>query len=278
MSKISFKNFKKFSVYVTPNLPSIETKRYKFNIFKLLGLFGLYSLFLILFVITILTFTSLKNVVLIFEKEQLQQQENRISELEDKVVYLSKQLESMSSINRRLKYAILLGTNDSLDSNAAVYDSLKTAKKNNLDIGGNIYFIFNKIIDKYFFNVKDSILTFIKPVKGFINQKFLPYKGHFGVDFAVKLNTPVFASAGGLVIFADYTIDYGNTLIIQHSNGFTTVYKHCSELLKKERDVVHQGEIIALSGNSGLKSSGPHLHFEIWQNGKPIDPEKLLLK
>ena len=145
MSKISFKNFKKFSVYVTPNLPSIETKRYKFNIFRLLGLFGLYSLFLILFVITILTFTSLKNVVLIFEKEQLQQQENRISELEDKVVYLSKQLESMSSINRRLKYAILLGTDDSLDSNAAVYDSLKTAKKNNLDIGGNIYFIFNKI-------------------------------------------------------------------------------------------------------------------------------------
>lgn len=278
MSKISFKNLKKFSVYVTPNLPSIETKRYKFNIFKLLGLFGLYSLFLILFVITILTFTSLKNVVLIFEKEQLQQQENRISELEDKVVYVSEQLESMASVNRRLKYAILLGTNDSLDSNAAVYDSLKTAKKNNLEIGGNIYYILKKIIDKYFFHAEDSILTFIRPVKGFINQKFIVSKGHFGVDFAVKLNTPVFASSGGLVIFADYTIDYGNTLIIQHSNGFITVYKHCSELLRKERDIVHQGEIIALSGNSGLKSSGPHLHFEIWQNGKPVDPEKLLLK
>jgi len=278
MSKFSFKNLKKYSVYITPNFPSIETKRYKFNIFKLLGLFGLYSLFLIVFVITILTFTPLKSVVLIFEKEHLQQQENRISELEDKVVYLSKQLESMASVNRRLKYAILLGTNDSLDSSAAVYDSLKTAKKNNLDIGGNIYFIFNELVDKYFFNIKDSILTFIKPVKGFINQEFNPSKGHFGIDFAVRLNTPIFASAGGLVIFADYTIDYGNTLIIQNPDGFTTVYKHCSELLKKERDVVHQGEIIALSGNSGLKSSGPHLHFEIWENGKPVDPEKLLLK
>ena len=67
-------------------------------------------------------------------------------------------------------------------------------------------------------------------------------------------------------------------LIIQHNKGFTTVYKHCSSLLKKERDVVSQGDLIALSGNSGKNTTGPHLHFEIWQNGKPVDPQKILLK
>ncbi len=278
MSKISFKNLKKFSVYVTPNFPTIETKRFKFNVFKLLSLFGLYSLLLIFIVVTILTFTSLKNIVLVFEKEKLVKQENRITELEDKVVYLSKQLESISSVNRRLEYAIILGTTDSLDSNSAVYDSLKTAKKNNLQIGGNLYFIVNNLLKKYFHTQEDSILIFIKPIKGFINQKFLPDKGHLGIDYGAKENTPVYASAGGVVVFADYTVDYGNTIIIEHKNGFISVYKHCSELIKKERDVVSQGEIIALSGNSGIKSTGPHLHFEIWQNAKPIDPEKLLLK
>jgi len=278
MPKFSFKNLKKFSVYVTPNYPSIETKRYKFSVFKLLGLFGLYSVILVSIVITILTFTSLKNIVLVFEKDRLLKQENRITELEDKVVYLAKQLEAMSSVNRRLQYAILLGTTDSLDSSSAVYDSLKTAKKNNLKIGGNIFYIFNELIQKYFPGSEDSILVFIKPIKGFVNQKFIPSKGHFGIDFAAKINTPVYASAGGIIVFSDYTVDYGNTIIIEHRYGYISVYKHCSELLKKQRDIVDQGEIIALSGNSGLKSTGPHLHFEIWQNGKPIDPEKLLLK
>lgn len=278
MPKFSLKNLKKFSVYVTPNYPSIETKRYKFNVFKLLGLLGLYSVILVSIVITILTFTSLKKIVLVFEKDRLQKQENRITELEDKVVYLSKQLEAMSSVDRRLQYAILLGTTDSLDSNSAVYDSLKTAKKNNLKIGGNIFYVFNELVQKYFPGSEDSILTFIKPIKGFVNQKFIPAKGHLGIDFAAKINTPVYASAGGIIVFSDYTVDYGNTIIIEHRSGYISVYKHCSELLKKQRDVVDQGEIIALSGNSGLKSTGPHLHFEIWKNGKPIDPEKLLLK
>lgn len=273
-----FSNFKKYSVYVTPNLPTIETKRYKFNVFKLIGIFGLYSMILILIVLAVLTFTPLKKIVLVLEKNRFQEQEARVTVLEDKVVYLSKQLEEMASVNRRLKYSILLGTSDKVDSASSIYDSLKKAKKNNLKLGGDVFYIFNELINKYFSGTTDSIIVFSTPIHGFINQKFLPDKGHLGIDFAAKINTPIYASAGGVVIFSDFTTDYGNSIILDHGNGFLTFYKHCAVLLKKERAIVHQGELIALSGNTGLKSSGPHLHFEIWQNGKPINPEKLLLK
>jgi murein DD-endopeptidase MepM/ murein hydrolase activator NlpD len=90
----------------------------------------------------------------------------------------------------------------------------------------------------------------------------------------VKERTPVYASAGGYVIFADYTINDGYMIILNHLNGYISVYKHCSSLVKRTRENIEQGELLALSGNTGRKTTGPHLHFEIWKNGKPVDPEK----
>lgn len=93
----------------------------------------------------------------------------------------------------------------------------------------------------------------------------------------MKSGTPVYAAANGYVIFADYTTEDGYMIILDNNNGYITVYKHCSVLLKRARDVVLQGETIALSGNTGEISTGPHLHFEIWKDGKPINPEKILI-
>jgi murein DD-endopeptidase MepM/ murein hydrolase activator NlpD len=238
---------------------------------------GFYSFCIALVVAVILALTPLKEIVLIFEKERLAEQQHKIEQLEDKIVYLSNELSKIVSTNKKLKYAILLGTIDSLDTNSAIYDSLK---KDDDPIGpengGSIYNIFLKIIENFFQDSSTNI-TFIDPVKGIISNKFLPVGGHFGVDFAVKSGTPVIASAGGLVIFANYTSEFGNMLILQHKNDYISVYKHCQVLLKKEREYVYQGELIALSGNSGTKTTGPHLHFEIWKSGKPIDPQKVLI-
>jgi lipoprotein NlpD len=79
------------------------------------------------------------------------------------------------------------------------------------------------------------------------------------------------------VVFSDYTFTDGYKIIINHSNDYISIYKHCSSLLKNERDFVLQGELIALSGNSGEISSGPHLHFEVWKNGKPVDPKNVII-
>ena len=94
----------------------------------------------------------------------------------------------------------------------------------------------------------------------------------------MKENNPIFASASGYVVFADYTTNFGYTIIINHSENYLTKYLHCSSLLKMDGDFVRQGEMIALSGNSGTESTGPHLHFEIWKDGKPIDPSKVIIK
>ena len=196
--------------------------------------------------------------------------------MEDKIVYISQELESLVSANKRLKYAILLGTSDSLDSTSAVYDSLKRADTK-IPAEGSVYFAFLKILD-FFLPDSNSKMFFIKPIAGYASKKFFPGEGHLGIDYAVKTGTSIYAVSGGLIIFSDFTSDYGNMLIIQHNEGYLSMYKHCSSLIKKEREYVHQGELIALSGNSGTETTGPHLHFEIWKDGKPIDPEKIFIK
>ena len=115
-------------------------------------------------------------------------------------------------------------------------------------------------------------------MNGYISRGFDPDRGHFGIDIVAKVGTPVFASAGGFVVFSGYTNDYGHVLILSHSDGYLSFYKHCSVLLKRDREFVIQGELIAQTGNSGLATTGPHLHFEIWHNGKAVDPETILIK
>ena len=141
---------------------------------------------------------------------------------------------------------------------------------------GSILKVFRNFWDFLFPDEKDTI-HFIKPISGIITNEFQPEKGHMGIDFGVREGTPISAAAGGLIVFSDYVNGFGNTIIIQHKNNFLSKYHHCSVLIKKERESVKQGEIIALSGDTGSKSTGPHLHFELWFNGKPVNPKKHLI-
>jgi murein DD-endopeptidase MepM/ murein hydrolase activator NlpD len=109
-------------------------------------------------------------------------------------------------------------------------------------------------------------------------NKFDPGSGHLGIDFAVKEGSPVFAAEDGYVIFSDYTPKDGHILILQHADKYQTFYKHCSQLLKSDRQSVRKGEIIALSGNTGYNTTGSHLHFELWLDGKPVNPEEFIIK
>ena len=278
MSNFKFSDLKKSSVYITPNFPVIETKRYKFNIPTIFSFVILYSLVVTVFVITILALTPAKNMIFVFENEKLQDQANKIKVLEEKLVFFTTELNQLASKNKKLQYAMMLASGNSIDTTSAIYDSLKYEPWKNLPYGGNILNAFDLFVDKYFGNDLQNLkIYFIKPLKGFISREFEPEKGHIGIDFAVKKGTPIFASAGGIIIFAEYTIEYGNIIIIDHGDGYLTKYFHCSSILKNEREVVEQGEIIALSGNTGLKSTGPHLHFEIWQNYKPVNPADILV-
>jgi murein DD-endopeptidase MepM/ murein hydrolase activator NlpD len=110
------------------------------------------------------------------------------------------------------------------------------------------------------------------PVKGMITEKFNPQKKHYAVDIALAKNTPIKATMSGKVIFADWTPNTGNVVIIRHNNGFISAYKHAASLTVSQGDAVKTGEVIALAGSTGTESTGVHLHFELWKDGYPIDP------
>jgi murein DD-endopeptidase MepM/ murein hydrolase activator NlpD len=120
-------------------------------------------------------------------------------------------------------------------------------------------------------------LHFYHPVEGIVTEKFDANKGHFGIDIVGKANSRISAVLGGTVLFAGWTQETGNVVYILHENNLTSAYKHNSQLLKKAGDQVRAGEAIAIIGNSGELSTGPHLHFELWYMGKPIDPEKYIV-
>jgi len=121
-------------------------------------------------------------------------------------------------------------------------------------------------------------LHFFPPVKGIISGKFDPGTRHFGTDIVTKPKAPVSAALDGTVIFTGWTMETGFVIEIQHPNNIVSVYKHNANLLKETGDLVRAGEPISIVGDSGeLYTSGPHLHFEIWYKGSPLDPEKHIL-
>lgn len=118
---------------------------------------------------------------------------------------------------------------------------------------------------------KKGFLLF-KPVNGTISGKFDPKLGHFGIDLVAPKDDPVKAVLDGTVVMASFTADGGNVIQIMHANNLVSVYKHNSVLLKKAGDRVKSGESIAFIGDSGDHSEGPHLHFELWESGIPVNP------
>lgn len=129
--------------------------------------------------------------------------------------------------------------------------------------------------DKYnlFEKAKPKVSTVLfPPVKGMITEKFNPKAKHYAIDVALAKNTPIKSMLSGKVIFADWTPNTGNVVIIRHNNGFISVYKHAASVTVSQGDAVKTGEVIALAGSTGQESTGVHLHFELWKDGYPIDP------
>jgi len=119
-------------------------------------------------------------------------------------------------------------------------------------------------------------LLFFPPLSGMITGKYDLSNRHVGVDIVGKPNARISAALDGTIIFAGYTIDTGYVIYIQHEQNLVTVYRHNAELLKIQGDKVRAGEAIAIMGNSGKETTGPHLHFEMWLNGIAVNPEEYI--
>jgi murein DD-endopeptidase MepM/ murein hydrolase activator NlpD len=114
------------------------------------------------------------------------------------------------------------------------------------------------------------------PVKGVFSSGFDYESKHYGVDIAMPENSPVHSISEGIVVFAEWTSKTGFVIILEHLNGLTSIYKHNSSIIKTQGDRIETGEIIAFTGNTGSLTTGPHLHFELWYQGEPVDPESYI--
>lgn len=125
-----------------------------------------------------------------------------------------------------------------------------------------------------------NLPTFL-PVEGYLTADFEPNnwlagRKHPGIDIAARRGRVIVAAGAGMVVFAGWTSRYGNIVIINHGDNIISYYAHNSKLLVRDRSFVRKGEPIALLGSSGTTSTGPHLHFEIWRDGVPVNPREFL--
>jgi murein DD-endopeptidase MepM/ murein hydrolase activator NlpD len=119
---------------------------------------------------------------------------------------------------------------------------------------------------------RNTDIVFTAPIKGEITENYNDREKHFAIDIAVEKDTPVKAVADGTVIFRGFTADTGYVIIIEHNQGFISVYKHNSTIFKEQGDLVKSGEVIASAGSTGNLSTASHLHFELWNEGYPVNP------
>ncbi|MGE4586293.1 MAG: M23 family metallopeptidase [Mangrovibacterium sp.] len=119
-------------------------------------------------------------------------------------------------------------------------------------------------------------IHFFTPLQGMVSQGFDKTIDHFAVDIVGLPGSRISSVLDGTVIFSGWTVEAGYVIYVQHDDGLVSVYKHNSELLKKTGDHVNAGEVIALMGNTGELTTGPHLHFELWHHGTPLDPEQYI--
>jgi len=118
--------------------------------------------------------------------------------------------------------------------------------------------------------------NYFPPIEGYVTAEFEPEREHFGIDLVAPLNSPIKAVLPGTVVVSNWTVETGYVIGIQHNNNILSFYKHNSILLKKVGNFVKAGDVIAIIGESGEQSTGPHLHFELWQNKSPVNPKNYI--
>lgn len=248
----------------------------RLNVFVILSL-G--TILLIAGTIFLIAFTSLKEYIPGYSSTALKKQATVLN-------YKTDSLQQVINLNEQYYASIkkvLTGDVTSLEFNrdsiidAASIDAsqldLKPTKEDSL---------LRDLVDKEDkYNVFESTISstnfvLFPPVNGTISEGYNIKDKHFAVDIVVAKDTPVKATADGTVIFAEWTASTGYVVIIEHSYELISVYKHNASITKEQGDLVKSGEVIAMAGNAGELTTGPHLHFELWNRGYPVNPTNFI--
>ena len=254
----------------------LSFKASKINIFVLMLV---YSVILISFTISIVFFTQLRELVPGYSSSDLL---NRAIYLTQKTDSLERQIELNNKFYKSIE-DVLSGKTDEFVQRENIFIDSGLNQINLFPISTNfedsILRNYVEAQDKFNLTKNELVIEnkmFFSPIKGDITHTFNFEEDHFAIDIAADIGTPVKSVLDGKILFSEWSVDTGYVIIIDHGDNIISVYKHNSKSLKEQNDFVQAGEVIAYSGNQGTLSSGPHLHFELWKNGTPIDPEPLL--
>ena len=240
--------------------------------------------FILLFVLTVSTLTIILvsytplSALLPYNgnfssRDQIEQQYIEITKLKKSVEAQNNYIKNIQEVilgNKTID-SVMIAEPAAIEAETTIIDTART--KNELLLAQEIET--GEEIDKTNEQQLSNLFILVDPVIGVISQKF-DKNNHPGIDVVSKLNAPIKACAEGTVVFTGYSEDDGNFIILSHANGFSSYYKHTSKVLKRTGQKVQEGDPIALVGDTGEHSSGPHLHFELWENNTALDPLEYL--
>lgn len=251
-----------------------ERLSYKLSRLNIFLLISLMATMIVVSTISLIAFTSIKEYIPGYDSTALRTNAvHNIEVLDSLVRVIEKNQDYINSIG-----AVILGETTRLEVQKEVGAS-------RIDIS-NIEFrtneedsLLRKLVEQEDkFNVLESASSKVKfvlinPLFGQVTSRFDYSIKHFGTDIAVPTNSPVKSVANGTVVLAEWTIQTGFVVVIEHPYGLTSVYKHNESGLISQGELVESGQVIALSGNTGELTTGPHLHFELWRDGSPVNAE-----
>lgn len=253
----------------------------KFNVFVL---FSFFTILLGFLTFLLISYSSLKNLIPGYPNPAQQQ------EIKNKSIVIDQKLTELLSKTEKEKLYInnvmqILNGSIPIDEKDTSWKKIQASSNSNTnEISSSEKSIREKVQNREKFDIdiipggalKSEVLPellLFPPIKGEITNKMNISSGHYGVDIIAPKNEAVSSILNGTIIYHNWSPTDGHVVHIQHKKNLISIYKHNSEILKEIGDFVESGEPIAIVGNSGEHSTGPHLHFELWHNGYPLDPE-----
>lgn len=259
-----------------------EVRVLSINRLNVVALFLVNAILLGIFSFFVISLTPLKELVPMVisssEKSKIYSLENEITRLENKI-------EAQEQLTMNIKN-LLVGDIEQYEATAAELSESNNNTDNeeveripeDEELRKSIAFAKSRYnSDGAGIDIPLDHINLTAPVKGKISSEFNSSDRHFGIDIVAPSNTPIKSVLDGYVIQKSWTQETGNVIAVQHAGNLVSFYKHNSSILKKRGDFVKAGEAIAIIGNTGTRTDGPHLHFELWHRGLPVNPTNFML-
>ena len=280
---------RKFQILVIPQGDAGEKRSFALTVGRIVAIVSGFVAVVLLAVVLLLGYTPLGMVVPISNTEIQRRYGNQLYDLQTRLSKVSEEFIVLREYNRKLRGA--LGEDLKKDTASSSIASSEEVISPPLGAASEVQ---QQTAEEHQPGTENTATGFTTqrvsankpfqasfplypPVVGYVSQGFDDARKHYGIDYAGRRGSIISAAADGYVVFSGWTYDDGNMIILSHGSGYFTIYKHNQSLLKSASDFVKRGEPIALLGNSGNTSYGPHLHFELWKDGQPQNPEEYMI-